>query len=244
MKKIDSITDPNIAPFSSLKQQDSLFIVEGKKCVESLFKSSLEVLSVLIYEKYLPLIPKGIEVYIADESIMTQIVGYKMHQGIMALAKIPAPLLVENLVGNTVVIQGLSNAENVGAILRNCAAFGIHNVIYDSKCSPPYLRRSVKTCMGSIFSMNLYKSDHLKSDLIRLSKRGYQIIGADPKEENLNIKDLAITQPFVVVIGSEGHGLDEEIKQICQLVKIKIEPQVDSINAAAASAIFFYQISK
>ena len=248
--KIDSIDDPRIAPYLSLRNLKSQFVTEGKKGVATLFESKLHIESLLYEKKHEALALSyqkerpELELFCADETIISQIVGYKMHQGIMALAPIPVDQPLDQLEGSAIVLQGLANAENVGAILRSAAAFGISNIICDEACSPLYLRRTVKTSMGAIFSLNTFKSMQIVKDLGALKKRGYKVVGADPAQENTPLREAKMKHPLLLVIGSEGDGISQEVKAVCdELVCIPIDPSIDSLNASIASSIFMYTFS-
>ncbi|MCF7806640.1 MAG: RNA methyltransferase [Simkaniaceae bacterium] len=243
MQKIDSLDDERLIPYLSLKAQQETFIAEGIKVVTSLFQSDLEIISIVILENYIPFIPEKHHhrVLIGNEQIMQAIIGYKMHQGIMALAKIPPMRDLKLLQGPAIFLQGLANAENVGAIIRSAAAFGIEEIIFDSMCSPPYLRRTVKTSMGAIFKMKVYHANHSIQDLGKFKQTGYQIIGADPQVGNVSVSDFKPMRDWILVLGSEGHGIDQGVKALCDpLVRIPICSEIDSLNVAAASAIFLY----
>ena len=243
MKSILNFNDPVLEPFKSLRYQKKSFIAEGVKVIGSLIDSPIEIKAILTLKKYLPQLPESVRdrLFLADESIMEQIIGYRMHQGIMALALIPPERPLDELTGPAIALNGLANAENVGAIMRNAAAFGINNIIYDGACSPPYLRRTVKTCMGAVFNMNCFGVESLESAFTIMKGRGYTILGADPHEANIRLNEIAISSPYALVIGSEGMGMEEPVKAACdKLFKIPISPDIDSLNAAAASAISLY----
>lgn len=253
---VHDLDDPFIRPFLTLRtiktppeKESGVFVAEGEKVVCSLLNSSLEVLRFLAaehyYEKYAPMLDaKGVPTaqrYIATEEQLAQIVGFRMHQGIMALGKKPLVAALEELKGMIVVLNGLANAENVGAIVRNCAAFGVSSLIIDRKCSSPFLRRSVKVSMGAVFSMKLHETEDLTLTLDELKNKGSLIVGADPGKGSIPLRERIFNEPCVLVIGSEGRGLDEKVRKACdQLVGIPISDSIDSLNAAAASAVFLY----
>ena len=247
---IDSIEDERLVPYRSLRSLKSQFVTEGKKGVAALFDSELEIESLLFESKHHQLAKEyqknhpHIVLYEASQEVVSQIVGYKMHQGIMALAKIPDPHPLDQLKGNTLVLQGLANAENVGAICRTAAAFGIRNILCDRACSPLYLRRTVKTSMGTLFNLKHYYSSNLVDDLTKLKVRGFSVVGADPAQENIALNEVKVESPVLLIIGSEGEGISHDVKRACdQLVRIPIDLSVDSLNAAIASSIFLYTFS-
>ncbi|TLY28322.1 MAG: hypothetical protein E6K56_10090, partial [Ignavibacteria bacterium] len=143
------------------------------KVVRRLLDSNLPVISLLLteewYEKLLagsPLpsrpMPPNIadaSIFVAGKKLLESIVGFNLHQGIMAVAKMPADRSLEETLHNTsrpyllVALDGLVSAENVGVVARNCAAFGVDAVISGETSSSPYLRRAVRNSMGAVFHL-------------------------------------------------------------------------------------------
>ena len=98
--------------------------------------------------------------------------------------------------------------------------------------------------MGNIFRMKVHQSKNLVTTIKKLQISGYQIIGtANENRSKVLSRDL-ISKKTAIIIGSEGHGMDEEVKDACdQLMKIEVDEQVEHINASAAASIFLYEIS-
>ena len=252
MITIDDIEDPRIASYATLRGKrqtsfsDKWIIAESEKVVRRLLKSPLEVVSMLAlpnyYDKLGALTDRVPEKYTASPTLMADIVGYRLHQGVMAAAVIPADVSIEELRGPVVALNGLCNAENVGAIMRNAFAFGVENLLVDSATSPPFLRRSVRVSMGCAFSMKINTAQDLPAALLRLKERGYTIIGADLTEPVVDLNRCRFPANYVLVIGTEGEGLQKEVVEVCdQCVRIPISSSVDSLNAAAATAILLHK---
>ncbi len=236
--------DPRLAPFFSLKAQKETFIVEGPKVIEKLLQSSLEVEIFLALDhyhkefKHLLSKKKIPHLLTADKQLIDNLAGYRMHHGALALVKTPPSTPLSELKAPILILNRLANAENVGAILRNCAAFGIKSLIFDSFTSPPYLRRTVRVSMGTLFDLNIHITQDLTKTLKELS---LPIIGAALSSQAIPLPQFTFPKEFALIIGSEGTGIDPEIKALCNtLISIPIDPSVDSLNAAAATAILAY----
>ena len=258
---INNPNDSRISIYRSLKgkqlDKDGIFIAEGQRVIQALLKTDLQVISALMTEKWLQRlrgqlnrkIKKGTRVYIMGQREIEGLVGFGLHQGVMAAAKAPAKLSLErawrswNRPHLLLAINGIKDAENIGLIVRNSVAFGVDAIIVDKNSSDPYLRRAVRVSIGTIFSMPVVYADCLSAALMWLKKKfGTRIIAAaaDVKGEILNKTDLSGNICFV--FGSEDHGLSKDIIKLADsIVKIPISGKLDSLNVSSASAIFLHQ---
>ena len=183
---------------------------------------------------------------------MNDIVGYAMHEGVMALAVVPSmPYLSEHIrtiALPAVCLCGVADAENVGAIVRNCAAFGVRSLIVDSATCSPYLRRAVRVSLGGIFALTVYRTKHLVSALEEM-KQCRPLSQSIALETSPNAHSLA-TFPFseecVFIFGSEAHGIPQKVLSVCDgIFQIPMTPlteidAVNSLNVAASTAIMLY----
>lgn len=224
--------------YSSLRDLGPYFIGEGEEVVKALFKSNLKVLSLLIEERYLPklAIPPHIQIDIATQEELKKITGYKMHQGIMAIGVKPPNTPLKKMQGAALVLNGVGDPENVGAIVRNAVAFGIRNLIVDTYSSPPYLRRTLKVSRGALFQMKL----HITSDLPLLLKDKQGVATSLSHQTTLLHRATFPKDPYFI-FGRESTGIDQEILDAALLhIKIPIDPLVDSLNVAVASGIILH----
>jgi tRNA G18 (ribose-2'-O)-methylase SpoU len=168
-----------LAPYATLRQHEEhrragIFVAEGAKVVRRLLQSDFGVLSVLLPEKRLaefePLIrarPEDVPVYIMEIAELEKLTGFPFFQGVLAVGKVPRRHTIESICDNTprphffVALDGLANAENVGLIVRNCAAFGVHALIVGETSSSPFLRRAVRNSMGTIFKLPIVECGDL-----------------------------------------------------------------------------------
>ncbi|SCA62409.1 Uncharacterized tRNA/rRNA methyltransferase Rv0881 [Chlamydiales bacterium SCGC AG-110-P3] len=227
-----------------------LVVAEGKKVVLSLLASERPVIAVLAERHYydtafcLMLDARGVSAecrYVADNGLLKEVVGYRMHQGVMAIGVAPDQVAVDALQAPIVVLNGLANAENVGAIIRNCVAFGVQNLLIDSGCASPFSRRSVKVAMGTVFGIQWHRTESLSSALESLSQRGVTVIAADTFVDSVSLSDYMFPSNYALVLGSEGHGLNPSVLDcVDAVVRVPMQGNVDSLNVAAASAVFLY----
>ncbi len=261
--EIVDMDDPRVEIFRSLKdgfdRLEGLFIVDSEKVVQKVLKTDIELIKVLgppeFYHRNEALLDqREIPVesrYLASRALLQQIVGYRLHKGAMALARKPANSSVEQLLEHSgdrdivVVLNGVTEAENVGAICRNMAGFGVKRLMIDHQSCHPYLRRAVRVSMGNIFDLQLHDSADLLSSIKHLQASGYKVIAAETSEGAIELQDLEIPKKVALVLGSEGAGISKEIlQQVDQTTIIPIAQKVVSFNVASTSAICLYHLSR
>jgi tRNA G18 (ribose-2'-O)-methylase SpoU len=233
---------------------EGIFVAEGEKVVRRLLASSLQIKSLLITEEWLNTLENAGHVhqrvpgaFIAPKAILEEIVGYNLHQGIMGIAALPQNRSVADIVGSStsprlfVALDGLVNAENVGVIVRNCAAFGVDGIIVGETSSSPYLRRSVRNSMGTVFTMEVAHVSNLAASLLDLKESfGFKTLAADPNGSS-ELAQYSFAGDSCIVLGNEGEGIRREVLDACSIhLAIPMMNGTDSVNVGSASAIFLY----
>jgi tRNA G18 (ribose-2'-O)-methylase SpoU len=188
----------------------------------------------------------GAAVYVAPKDLLEGIVGFNLHQGLMAVAETPADTSLEDLLragppGSRlyVALDDLVNAENVGLVARNCAAFGVDGLICGETSSSPWLRRAVRSSMGTVFGLPIHHSADLAATLAGLSSRArIETIAADPAGE-ADLYDTRLDGDVCVVVGHEGTGVRPGVLAACaRRVAIPMWRGTDSLNVSSACAVF------
>ncbi len=249
--------DPRIDDYRNLRftpaghTRQSIFVAEGEKTVRRLLRSSVEVVSVLaqsdFYEKYSDAIAgKGVpddSCFVADKAVLEGIVGYRLHQGILALGRRLPETPISEMSGRVLVLDRVIDAENVGAIIRTAAAFGIDSIVLDKPSAHPFLRRAVRVSLGACFSIKYCISGSLLAAANELKSQGRALIAAEQDTESVSVYDYRFPQRFALIMGSEGFGVARELLDVCDsIVELPVSGVVDSLNVAAtASALLFEQ---
>ncbi|HTY36827.1 MAG TPA: RNA methyltransferase [Bacteroidota bacterium] len=256
-----SLDEPNLRPYRTLRrpmehQQNGIFVAEGEKVVRRLLASSFDVLTLLLTPEWLdslrPVLesrPGDTQVFVAGKPVVESIVGFHLHQGIMAVARIPRSLTLEEALRHShppmllAAVDGLTNAENLGVLVRNCAAFDVHALLVGETSSSPYLRRSVRNSMGTVFTLPIVHLENIVDALRELRNQfGVRVIAAHPHAEQISLPQAAMNGNCCVVFGSEGDGVSGRVLAECDdLVAIPMREGVDSLNVASASAVFLYE---
>ncbi len=264
IQKISSLDLPELAPYRSLKRSAEhaklgIFVVEGDKVLHRMLESEFGVVSVLLLESRLaefePLLrarpEKDIAVFVCDKAAMMELVGFEIYQGVLAIGKIPAPWSLEKTLAASphphffAALDGLSNAENVGLLMRNCAAFGVQALISGETCCSPFLRRTVRNSMGTLFKLPVLEPPNLVHTLHQLRARGVRCLAAHPHPDKQVLSQANFTGDVCIVLGSEGHGISPEVLAACdEAVAIPMANDVDSLNVSAAAAVIFYEVNR
>lgn len=252
MEEINSIDDERIKEFISLRQSnvdDDCVVVESKNVFKKLFENNIKIHKVFIISEHIGFIKENCTdidcpIYTATTALMKEIVGYKIHQGMIALIDKPKYINFEEIAGNVFVLNSLTSPENVGSIVRSCAAFNIKTLIIDEKTCSPFIRRCIRVSTGNIFNINIYKSTNLKNDLLDLQKNDYQILSTANTDRAISLNDYTFTNKSAVIIGNEGFGVEEDILEMSDdILKIDISEDVTSLNASIAASIILFKLN-
>lgn len=263
VQKISSFDAPELQPYATLRrpwehEQQGIFVAESDKVVRRLLESRFTVVSLLSDEKWLanfrPLLearPELITVYLAEKQLLETMVGFQMFQGILAVGKIPPTTTLDEILATSArpllltAVDEMANAENLGSLVRNCVAFGVHALLVGETSSSPFLRRSVRNSMGTIFELPVVETTSLVQTLRELRKHGVRCIAAHPHISGRTLAQADFTKDCCIVMGSEGKGISPAVLEACdEAVAIPMPPTVDSLNVGAAGAIFLYEANR
>ncbi|MCP4454359.1 MAG: RNA methyltransferase [Planctomycetes bacterium] len=259
--RIASPDDSRLSPYRDLKDKQlaramGLFVVEGEHLVRRLLASDFSVHSVLMTEARFErgdwCVPDGVPVYLAPKAEISGIVGFPFHRGVLALGcRTPATTLAQSWPGlqdvtRLVICPEINDVENLGSLMRTGAALGYGHFLLGPSCCDPFARRAIRTSMGSVFQLNIVRSQHLQADLNQLgAQNGFEWHASviDPDAPPL----LSVSPPDRVglLIGSEAHGLDEAwLGQADQKVTIPMSLGTDSLNVGVAAGIFMHHYQR
>ena len=263
IKPVASLDAPELNIYLTLKRVDEheragVLVAANIKVVKRLLVSEFTVVSALLtpawLEKLAPQLrarPEDICVYVADQKILETITGYQMHQGALAVAKIPPLPDLETLLKNSprplllAAAEGIASAENLGAIIRDCAAFGAHIFIAGETCGSPFQRRAVSGSMGTVFAQPLVRVGNLAATLTALRARGVRCLAAHPRADAKKLSAVDLRGDCCLVFGAEGPGLTPPVLAACDdMVEIPMPSHMNSLNVAVAAGIFLYEATR
>ncbi|MBT8487023.1 MAG: RNA methyltransferase [Phycisphaerales bacterium] len=195
-------------------------------------------------------------VYVAALPLISEIAGFHVHRGVLATGRRQAvsDLTVEAVFGTRrgttpltlVLAAGLTNVDNMGALFRNAAAFGVDGLILDPTCCDPLYRKAIRVSMGHALSLPFAVSGAWPEALIRLREEwGMTLVAAEVTPEARPVVELPRSPRLGLVFGSEGEGLSDAVLGACDAIcAIPMAPGVSSLNVAVASAVFLYELGR
>jgi tRNA G18 (ribose-2'-O)-methylase SpoU len=263
---IDDPTDPRLDDYRHLTDRSAraaveassapqgIFVVEGALALEQLLRSEHRVRSVLLTSARAKslgglvddLAPDRVEqVLVAPREVLAEVTGYDVHRGVLAAALRPAPLDPATLLEGArrvLVVEGVTDNENVGALFRNAAAFGTDAVLLDGACTDPLYRRSIRVSSGWTLRLPHARVPDVGSALELCRAAGLRSVALSPRPDVLAVDVAAarglLDDPVAVVVGAEGAGLGEEaLEGVDVVVRIPMAGEVDSLNVATAYAV-------
>jgi tRNA G18 (ribose-2'-O)-methylase SpoU len=261
---VERADDPRLADYRSLNDQgyrrryegDESFIVEGYVAIDRLIESGHAVRSVLLapsrVERFAAntaaLAALGVPVYVADRDVIAEVVGFDLHRGVIASATRRPPASLSDVTATTrrlAVLEGLNDAENLGAIARAARAFGIDGLVIDPTCTDPYSRRTVRVSMGEVLTLPIARVEAWSTVLDQLGEAGFETWAMTPSPGSVDLWSVTVPDRVAVCLGAEGPGLSRAVIAAAdRRVRIPIEPDVDSLNVAQAAAVTFAAVTR
>ena len=264
IQSVQALDMPELALYRTLKRVEEheragVLVAANIKTVKRLLASRYSVVSALLTPAWLEKLDpqlrarpeKDLSIYISEPKLLETITGYKMHQGALATAKIPPLPDLETLLNNSphplllAAVEGIACSENLVAVVRSCAAFGVHCLIVGETCGSPFQRRAVAGSMGTIFEQPLVRVENLVATLTTLRARGVQCLAAHPRPGAKKLSAADLHSDCCLVFGAEGPGLTEALLAACNdAVEIPMPSHMNSLNVAVTAGVFLYEATR
>jgi tRNA G18 (ribose-2'-O)-methylase SpoU len=270
--EIDDPSDPRVADYVGLTDPDlrrlrsssggaggGFFIAEGELVIRTLLTASPFASSVrslfLTPRRFSALsdaVPAAVPVYVAPMEVLQAVSGFHLHRGALASVHRPAfPSLASLCSAASLVVmtEGVNDHENLGALFRNCAAFGVDAVVLDPTSCDPLYRRSVRVSMGHVLRVPFGPlACPAVEGVASLRSMGFEVVGLTPSAAAADLREVRDRlggRRRALVVGAEGPGLTEGVLAACdRLVRIPMVDGVDSLNVATAAAVALYELGR
>lgn len=261
--EITSLEQPGVEVFSTLTEaqlrnrldpQHGIFIAESPKVIRVALDAGYEPTALLCERKHITgdaadIVERigDVPIYTGDRDLLTRLTGYTLTRGVLCAMRRPLPPMVEDVCNGArrvVVIHGVVDTTNIGAIFRSAAALGIDAVLLTPDSCDPLNRRSVRVSMGSAF---LIPWTWIENPLTKLKELGFRTAALALTDRSVSLDEPALKAEarLALLMGTEGDGLPvEAISGADYVVRIPMMHGVDSLNVAAASAVAFWELCK
>ena len=267
--EISSLTEPGVELFSTLTEaqlrnkvepQKGIFIAESPKVIQVALNAGYEPVALLCERRHIEGDAKAIiqqcgeiPVYTGERALLEQLTGYTLTRGVLCAMRRPQEQSVSKLLQaiteseathrqkRIVVIDGVVDTTNIGAIFRSAAALDIDAVLLTRNSCDPLNRRAVRVSMGSVFLVPWTWLDSHDT----LHDNGFKTAAMALTNQSVSIDDetVANEERLAIIMGTEGDGLPKEtIVQADYVIRIPMAHSVDSLNVAAAAAVAFWQL--
>ncbi len=275
---VDDPDDRRLADYRALNEPGrrrrveadrSILVVEGHLAVDRLLSSGYVVRSLLVDDHRTDVDDlvravrsRGAPVFVGTREVVAATVGFALHRGVVAVAARPPAVDPDRILSDgravgdppvVAVLEGLNDHENIGALFRNAAAFGVSGVLLDPTCADPLYRRSVRVSMGHVLHVPFARLDPWTAGLDRVRRAGFVVAALAPRPSPGGPPSLSLTGlrarargdgvGVAVLLGAEGPGLSAASLEAADVVvAIPMAAAVDSLNVAAAAAVAFYAL--
>lgn len=260
--EITSLHHPGVEIFSTLTEAQlrkeyepgqGIFIAESPKVINVALNSGYKPIALLCERRHIDgdatdIIARcgNIPVYTGERELLATLTGYTLTRGVLCAMERPDAPTVATVCQNAqrvVVIEGVVDTTNIGAIFRSAAALNIDAVLLTRNSCDPLNRRAVRVSMGSVFLVPWTWIDDIK----QLKELGFSTIAMALTEKSLPIDSPILTDipKLAIIMGTEGEGLPQEtIEQADYVARIPMSHNVDSLNVAAAAAVAFWELRR
>ena len=275
MIEITSLEDPRVQMFSTLTEaqlrnrlepEKGIFIAESPKVIKVALQAGYEPVALLCEKKHIEGDAKEIisgawtaeevarhdfPVYTGSRELLAALTGYTLTRGVLCAMRRPQERSVAEVTKEArriVVIDGVTDTTNIGAIFRSAAALGIDAVLLTRNSCDPLNRRAVRVSMGSVFLVPWTWIDEANDDqryLGELRQLGFRTAAMALSDDSITLDDPILKQQerLAIIMGTEGDGLPKTtIAAADFVVRIPMAHGVDSLNVAAAAAVAFWQL--
>ncbi|WP_062389051.1 TrmH family RNA methyltransferase [Demequina iriomotensis] len=258
---VEDPADPRLADFRdltdvalrrALEPARGLYMAEGAKVIARAVAAGHRPRAVLLSERWLDsvatVLPAEVPVYVAPAALLEDVTGYQVHRGALASMERPELPALADLVRDArriVVLEGIVDHTNVGAIFRSAAGIGADAVVVAPTCADPLYRRSVKVSMGTVFQVPWTRAEAWPDALDELRGLGFTVAGLALADDAADLDDFAARagEKVALVMGAEGDGLTRQaLAHVDEAVIIPMHGGVDSLNVAAASAVAMWAL--
>lgn len=263
---IADIRDPRLIDYTNLtdvqlrkhhEPTHGLYIAESTKVILRALEAGHRPRSVLLAEQWIEDLSHALvafpelPVFVGDASQLEKITGFHLHRGALAAMFRPSLPALDTLLQSSskiVILEGLADHTNVGAVFRAVAAMGADAVLVTTSCADPLYRRSVRVSMGAVLHVPWTRISSVHEVTQALQEYGFSLVSFALEDASIDLTEFAAQfsahpKPIALMFGSEGTGLSREaLRASDTIVRIPMHNDVDSLNVATAAGIALWSL--
>lgn len=193
---------------------------------------------------------RGVSVEFVDRQIIEKQSSTGSSQGVIAFAEVKKFVDLGELIDISLakpdkplylLLDGIEDPHNLGAILRTAEATGVHGVVIRERRAAGITPAAVKASAGAVEYVDISRVANISQAVVTLKKKGIWVTGID-MDGQTDYRSVDFTLPSAIVIGGEGQGLSELVRRRCDWVaSIPMRGKIMSLNASVAAAVVMYE---
>lgn len=238
---ITSLNNEHIKELNKLKEKKyrdltSNFLVEGEHLVfEANNKNLIKELIVLEGESFCF---EDVPVTYVSKEVMKKISSMDSYPNVIGVCNKKKE---EEIKGNVLILDDIQDPGNLGTIIRSSVAFNIDTIILSPKTVDLYNSKVIRSTQGMLFHINIIVRD-LEDMIVKLKEENYKIYGTKV-DGGSDVRTISDINKYALVIGNEGNGMSDKVSNLCdEYLYIKMNNNVESLNAGVAASILLYEL--
>ena len=231
-----------LASSRSYRKKSGEYLCDGTKLLDEALKWGAPVQTAVFSDDVeIPTLPDTVRAVCVSEDLMRSVSPMETPQGALFTVALPETKLPETLAGkHYLVLDGVQDPGNVGAVLRTADAFGCTGALLLPGCADPYGPKTLRAAMGAVFRLPLYAVG-LEALPGLLADAGLPLYGTALRHDTVDVRQRDLRR-CALVIGSEGRGVSAEVLALCrETLRIPMSSHCESLNAAAAAAVLLWE---
>ena len=232
---------------ASLRKEEGLFVVEGKRFVQEIPPDRLE--RAFVTEEFATseegaAVAERLKAETVSRTVMEKMSDTASPQGILALVRMEERPRSDFGTGPLLLLERIQDPGNLGTIFRTAEAAGAGGIIIDEETVDPYSPKVLRSTMGGIFRMPFTVVPDLQEELRRLQAEGVKVYAAH-LQGRMDFDRVEYAGRCAFLLGNEAAGLSDGISGLADArIRIPMEGQAESLNVAVAGALLLYEAYK
>lgn len=233
------------------RKKRGLFVCEGLRLCTDACQSGVSITTAFFTSEFLEKHPEAAKTiqtvsqkcYEITPDIARKLSDTDTSQGVFLVCEnVQKPIPTT---GKLLILDGVSDPSNVGAIARSAEAFGVSGLILTQGSADAFSPKALRSSMGAFFRLPVKESADITLEAEHLKKEGYTVYGSVVSGFQKTVFECNFSERSVMIIGNEAFGISNEAKSVSDtLITLPMKGRAESLNAAAAAAVLLWEMTK